>query len=265
MKSKQDIADAISTSFLNSIEEIWSQEQALSVHISINPNLSLEEIQVYLEKVASTQETTSGYTWVNAEGVAIASSTKEIIGVSLAKREFIQRILAGEDKVVSDLENSYTENQPIVPVAMAVRKDGNLKGIIVALIDVHKIFQRLPRVKSNNDDRYGFVDRRGMIVYRSDNNNIPYEKRLLTKDAPAWKALNGEVVTTEKKISNVDGTARMGVDYPVKDDNNFVLSFSHSFLIFAAIHYNPCYQKYSPIIEQKRKLRLEESLTHVKY
>lgn len=217
LKSSEDIADAISTSFLNHIEELWSQEQALSVHFSMDENLSLEEIQAYLEKVATTQETTSGYTWVNPEGVAIASSTKEIIGVSLKKREFIQRILAGEDKVVSDLENSYGQNQPIVPVAMAVRKDGQLKGIIVALIDVHKIFQRLPRLKSNNDERYGFIDRRGMLVYRSDNNDIPYEKRLMTEDAPAWKALKGEVVITKKKISSVDWTTRMGVDYPIKE------------------------------------------------
>lgn len=217
LDASEELAEAISKSFINYIEELWVQEAIMGSYISQNPHLSSEEIQEYLVEVQKYQKTIRRFTWVNPKGIAISSTNNKVIGKNLEHREYLHKILNGKDKVISNLVRSVVDGEPIVIVVRAVRKDGNLLGMIAGVVNVVELSEKLPHSSISDGSRFGLIDQKGMMVYKSDKNNISYQKRKIPDNSPAWKALKGEIVRTIKRSSGSDQSIRMGIDYPIKE------------------------------------------------
>mgnify|MGYP005837204517 CR=1 FL=1 len=217
LRGAQDLAEAISSSFLNYVEEVWSQELALSTYFTINPDLSPGDIQLYLSEAAKNQKTAITFSWIDPEGFVIGSTNQKLIGKSMVECEYVIRVQNGEEKVLSDLVISHTTNEPAIPIVRAIKKDGKLIGMISAVIDVEKLSMRLPLTNVNTGSRFGLVDRNGMVVFTSDIKKIPYNNRLLHENSSAWRSLKGEVIKTYSMKSSFDGSIRMGIDYPIKE------------------------------------------------
>lgn len=217
LESNRRLVEAISTSFMNYIEEIWTQETTLSIILTKKPELSQNEIQYYLEETLKNQNISDVYTWVSPNGIVIGSTREDLIGRSLANREYFQSILHGEDKVVSDMVIGYSSKKPVIPIAKSIRKDGNLVGVMVAIIDVDKLRLRLPNSAVIKDSRFGIVDSNGNKVYQSDVPDITKSDMKISKDSPIWLALKGEAVERKSQISEFDKTKRVGVYIPIEE------------------------------------------------
>ena len=217
LESNRRLVEAISTSFMNYIDEIWTQETTLNIIFTKQSGLPQNEIQYYLEEALKNQNIADLYAWVSPTGIVIGCTREDLIGTSLTDREYFRRILNGEDKVVSNMVIGYSSKKPFIPIVKAARKDGNLVGFIVASIEIDKLGQRLPSPAIIKDSRFGIVDRSGNRVHQSDIFDITQEDMQMSKDSPIWLALNGEVVKTAKRISGYDNTKRMGVYIPIKE------------------------------------------------
>lgn len=172
LESNVDLAQAISASFLNYIEELWIQEAAISTYITSNQNLSTAEISSYLTYIANFQDTILALTWINSNGIVEGSSVKEMLGLSLKERPYVQKILKGEEKVLSDLVLSVNSGKPILPVARAIRKDGQLQGIMLAIVNIEKLGLRFSNLKLQDGEVFRLFDTNGIIVYRNDDPNV---------------------------------------------------------------------------------------------
>ena len=178
----------------------------------------IDDIQAYLDKVLDTDETTmERLSFINTNGVIIASTTKELVGKSVVNQDHYERIKAGEDKVLTNLVKEYNGGSVVFPVSRAVKKDGQLMGVIAGVIDVNKFVSKMPDFKKNEGDIFSLIDGNGYRVYYSANLNMSFEERLSPKDAPTWEALKGDEVRIYKRKSSFDGSYRMGIDYPIKE------------------------------------------------
>jgi len=217
LQANVELAQAISTSYFNYIEELWVQELIISKEILTEPN-NTKKIQSYLESVINTEETAlHRLSWVNPQGTATASTLKYMIGQSIAEREYFKKILAGEEKVFADLTKSYIDGTSVVPVARAVRKDGKLIGVLVASLDTNRLVSYIPNIKLNAGDILRLVDSNGNIVYDNTRSKLTFEERKMPSEALLEEAFQGKISKLAKYKSSLDGVYRMGVGYPMKE------------------------------------------------
>lgn len=217
LNASQDFAEAINFSFMNYLEKIWSNQYIIGDTIISNETWTAKQTESYLYTILPVDEAILGYLWVDTRGNVIASISDKIAESNLIEKDYIKKIMAGEDKVVSNLQISSDGYNVIIPVARGIRINNELKGIIISVLDANNIKSIFPIKRLGDGSTFGIIDSNGMMVYRNSNNDIPLDKRLVREDSPSRRALKGEIVKTYARHSGFDRTERMGIDYPIKD------------------------------------------------
>ncbi len=216
LNNYEKLAEAISTSYINYLEEIWTLEDIAGAYLKDNPQLSLEDIKTYLQLIKEKQGGIMGISWLDATGKIITTSSDEIIIASLDSRPYIKEIHAGREKVVSNLiEDFFHPGQYVIPVARAIKTNDELVGIVAATIDIDKLSKRLPDMKIRSEYRYHLIDREGTIVCCNSMNDAPYQVKSLKGNPSVQEALNGRLVKGVKEKSPLDGSWMLCVDYPI--------------------------------------------------
>lgn len=215
LKSSQEYAEAIGIAYMNYINSIWEKEHAIGQALLRNNSINKEYMNNYLAGLTSDQQIAHAYVWVNLDGIIIASNKPEIIGIDVRDRDYYQRVINGEEKVVSNLIVGKATKQVSISVARGIKENGQLKGIIAKLLVSDKIGLILPENRLGKTSIFGLVDRNGMIVFRSGTPNIPIDNRRINNDSPGWKALRGEVGLFNQYKASIDGVLRIGACIPI--------------------------------------------------
>ncbi|MCX7774403.1 MAG: sensor histidine kinase [Clostridia bacterium] len=212
----ENLSQAVSTAFINYIEEIWVLEDLIGSYFASNPALSVKDMVMYLNTIQSKHGGVLRMNWIASGGYVIASTDNRMTKIELTDRNYIKKLQNGEDRVVSDLVQSLVEpHEYIIPVAKAIRRGGELQGIVTAVIDVNELESRLPNL-SNSNSHYALLDSRGVIVYRSDTKKTPDKEISLLSDKNVVRALQGETVSCLKDKPQQEKTAFMSVSSPIK-------------------------------------------------
>jgi signal transduction histidine kinase len=217
LQTNVELAEAVSKSFTNYIEELWIRESFISDHIIDNIN-DPKEIQSHLESIVSVDKNAlERLSWISPSGIIIANSRKYMIGQSVTERDYYKKIIAGKEEVLSDLVISYVDGKLVIPVVRGAKKDGKLLGILSFPIDANNLFSHIPNLKLNDGETLRLIDSSGNIVYDSSNNNLPFKERKILSDDSGWKALKGEIVKTHNDRVDFDSDCYMSVDYPISE------------------------------------------------
>ncbi|WP_242846872.1 sensor histidine kinase [Clostridium aceticum] len=217
LESSIKFAQAIDVSFMNYLEESWTQQYAVGLAILANPQWGREEIKDYISRVFLEKRTLKGYAWISPEGFSIVSATSNLTGVNVQHMEFYQRIIQGEEKVVSNIRKSIKDDTIIIHIARGIYEGDVLKGIMLGIMDVEKLSYILNLECASESARFGLVDRAGMVVYRHGYPYIPLEEREVHPDSPTWRALKGEVVPSRGAYCRFDDENRLGGFYPITE------------------------------------------------
>jgi signal transduction histidine kinase len=105
----------------------------------------------------------------------------------------------------------------VLASARAIRKEGELVGTIVGIMDINKLHDILSIKNTANKSRYTLLDKSAIAVFLNETKDMPYEARITKPDNPAMEAIKGQVERTYKFKSQYDGTYRFGISYPIKD------------------------------------------------
>jgi signal transduction histidine kinase len=123
----------------------------------------------------------------------VAASTEAAsIGSNILDQSYVHRVLNGEEMVISDVERGSVSGRLEVTASSSVRLRGRIIAIIVTVLNSDDLSFSIPQIMTEVGARFGFVDRNGMLVYRSDFLDIPDENRKIADNSAAWKALNGQ-------------------------------------------------------------------------
>ena len=159
--------------FTNYLHGLWRLEEIIGSSLSASPTIPEAKIQEYLDNVQRHQVIISSLSWLSPEGTVISSNKPELIGKSLADTDYIQRISAGEDRVLSDLLQPAADGNPTIVIARSVRENGRLYGIVLGEINMKNLSQILFPPKDSGESRIGIIDRNGLIVYDNTRSSIP--------------------------------------------------------------------------------------------
>jgi signal transduction histidine kinase len=217
LNANYEVAEVISMYFLNYLEEIWMGEYGLGVAISANYDLSSLEMKQYMEAFLKHDRIIQSYMWVSPEGKVIASTDDKVKVDSFIEEEYYKRIMNGESKVISNLFHDSADGKLVLASARAIKKDRNLVGGIVGIIDIERLHEILCITNTIDKSRYTLLDKSGTVVFLNESKVIPYDQRITNANNPALEALKGQVEKTYRFKSQFDGTDRLGISFPIKD------------------------------------------------
>lgn len=171
LEVNEDYAEAIITTFTNHIYGLWQQQAMVGSRIAASPVMTPDVIQRYLQEIQQGQSSISSLLWLSAEGIVIASNKTELIGKSLADRDYIQKIYNGENRVLTDLLQPSFNDIPSIIIARSVQKHDRLYGIVVSEINLNNLSRILPDISDSRESRLGIIDSNGLVVYDSSGNS----------------------------------------------------------------------------------------------
>ncbi|MEG0772673.1 ATP-binding protein [Clostridium sp.] len=215
LKANEDFAQAVNSAFTNYIDGIWNNELSMGLAIS-NDIGSSEEIGNYMKSISENQPTIKQYSWIDISTLKVsASSNPQALGVSIDGREYINKIINGENRVISDMLISRVDGKKVFVVARGIRKDNVLIGIITATINVEDLDKVLPVNRGIDYSSFGLIDSQGVFVYRYGISDIA-DKMISVKEDPILKTvLEGEIVKSRKFKSSLNGKNMIGVSVPI--------------------------------------------------
>jgi signal transduction histidine kinase len=216
-KTNKDYAEAISIAFSNYLEDLWSENLAIGLHIIESPAEDPTQIIAYLKKISVDYPSVRSFAYTDQKGIITYSSNTQAIGISIADRDYYKSIVNGEEKVVSNLVVGRASNQMTIIVARAIRENGELKGITTANINVDKLGSVFPQNRMAKSSSFVIVDRNGMIVFRLGSSNLSIEKRNVLDDSQIRKSLRGETVYFTNHRGVIDGQKRVGASVPIRE------------------------------------------------
>lgn len=217
LKESEILARAVSSALVNHLEKLLDMERAVGSSVAVtNREMTPDEIEVLLKAQLVEEPTLMAIGWMDAAGITRASTHgPSVRGLDISDREFYQRILAGEDRVVANVTMGKVTDRPTVLVAHAIRKDGRLLGMVAASLDLTTLDKVLPPVPVERR-QFGFLDRNGRIIYRNDYPTMPLPQRETRPDTQGRRSLSGETVLTRSYRDSETGTVRMGISIPVE-------------------------------------------------
>lgn len=218
LDASQDYAEAISIAFMNFLERIWSSQYVMGNALVVEQNIESIDVKEYFSSIAlGDKEFRIGYFWATPEGIITTSSEQSNLSIDIRDRYFFKEIISGEEKVIGNIERSVINGELIIPIARGIRFDGELKGIVLNTINVNAIKYIIPINRGVEGSVFGLADKNANIVYCSAKNELTTKIQIANADSPIRKALEGKIVKTYSRHSQVDEIERMGVDYPIND------------------------------------------------
>lgn len=219
VQARYDMAEATGKAFTNYVRNLWSTELTLGLALTLKEaSLSPSQQGVLLGELFGPEPALIGYGWLSADGRLLDSNIPGAFDSELGDREYVRRIQAGEEMVISDLLEGRFTGKPAFVVARGIRKDGRLVGIVTAVVDPSKL-GTVMGVPSDTEMNFGLVDRNRMIVYRNTSLDLPWDRRHVPdeEDRPAIRALRGHSYANRKLAASVDGETLISAAVPLPE------------------------------------------------
>lgn len=215
-RSSENFAKMLSKSFLNYLEEVWTEQYTMGAAIYSNREWKSESIELFMKNILEKHDDVLEYACLDNNGNVIASTNNSLVGKNIGQQEYLNRLNRGEEKVVSNIMQGIKANEIILSVARSISLDDKRVGVIVTLIDAKKLNNIFPSNNIETKSKFGLVDRNGMLAYWNGSNDITFEERKIKPNAPIWKTIINKVKTNDKRIIEADGNRVMGIDYTIE-------------------------------------------------
>lgn len=214
LEANREVAEAIGLAFESYLNHLWQKEAALGATIT-SLQISPDEIKPLLQAQVQESRSTRWMSWLDPNGVILASTAPNARGISLADRDHIQHIIQGASTTVSDLMTSRITNQLCLAVARGIRQDGQLLGIVVTCLPPDALENALPMQRQRSGTIYGVVDRQGYTIHTDRAQTLTYEQRKITPGTPAYQALQGRTAIQREYRDTHNGPTWMGAAIPI--------------------------------------------------
>jgi signal transduction histidine kinase len=208
-----ELARAVAGSFRNVVQDVFRHELAMGEAIA-SGTLPEREVRRLLEASAEEYAPVRDFSWASPQGTITASSDPRLVGETVANASWIERLHAGEERVLSGLLREGPGGGTAFVIARGVREGARLRGVLFATVDP----DRLPDVafpfERVGDAAVALVDPAGRVVFRIPEVTLRWEERTPYGPEPLLaRALRGEEAAGT--FQAIDGGDRIGAAVPV--------------------------------------------------
>ncbi|MFZ5815232.1 MAG: PAS domain-containing protein [Bacillota bacterium] len=218
LHASEELARLGGTAVSSFLEAAWAHNQFTGAQIAARLSGGEAEIRWLLEHRKADAPLIRTVDWLGVDGTVLVSTDPRLEGVDLSEREYVERLMHGQEQLVSDLVLSPDGRELLFVVANAILRDGAVVGYITTSYDSADLGRVLPFDRAGAA-RLVIVDSKGMIVYwyGSDEAELPLERRRIDNpQGPVHRVLaTGQPARIRSYLAVIDGQERMGAAVPV--------------------------------------------------
>ncbi len=162
---------------------------------------NFEVIAPFLLNVAQTNKVYDSIGYIKPDGTYINSLGSQ---GSLSEREYFRRAIKGET-VISDPVISKTTGRPITVVAIPVKKDGKVSGVIYGSINMEGLSKKVLDIKVGQTGYAYVLQADGLIIIHPDKEIAMKANAIKDEKLPqALRSVNERIVKGEIGLGNYD-------------------------------------------------------------
>ncbi|NLM76462.1 MAG: HAMP domain-containing histidine kinase [Clostridiaceae bacterium] len=209
----EKLAYNVSTTFSRYIETIWATEEMVGRYINNSlPKSENSELSEYLKLLISRVNGIQKAAYLNANG-QLLFYTDNYNDDELLTLSQINEIKNGNTKLITCFTtNSYDGSvMNNVNVARGIVQDGQLKGIVTALLDFNKINEHLANMIPEKDVFFSITDNNGAVIFH--NKDFSFLSRN-TDGSEAVTVFLDESVAPDK-FAVIEKDSLVGMNYPI--------------------------------------------------
>jgi signal transduction histidine kinase/HAMP domain-containing protein len=212
LQANLELARAVATNFDAYVRDVLSQESAIGVAFASPGSSPGEEERILAESIRQ-YPAISYYSLANPQGMIVASSSPETVGLDVSTRDYFKQIIDGKEWVVSDLMIGSVSAKPTFTIARAARDEkGSLQGAVLAYVDPDRLDSSL-LIQRTGSASFALFDREGIMVYRAPETPSWDERVRIGHDPSVLKALAGEESTAI--VAGPSGESRIAARVPI--------------------------------------------------
>lgn len=192
-RANLELARSVGSAFDSYVDDILRQEMTVGLAFS-SPHPPVADAARDLLKTSVAESAAARYySLTDAQGLIVASSEPTVVGTRIGDRRYFRSIVAGQEKVVSELIVGRASGKPTFSIARAVRNSqGVLQGVIVASVDPDRLNEVLP-VQRAGLGTIALLDSSGREVYTYPEVSQSWDDRAVLAPQPAvQRSLAGE-------------------------------------------------------------------------
>jgi hypothetical protein len=142
LKAGEDLANSVTSSFHNYIEEVWMSEAAIG-SLFVSNAMTADDIQKYLTEAETDEALLSELSWISADGIVIASQDQKLTGTRYQAANTIPGYQPANTKSLPGSSHQDQKDEHFTYVARGITADGTLHGIMAGRIYPHMFTDRL--------------------------------------------------------------------------------------------------------------------------
>jgi signal transduction histidine kinase len=231
-----EFARAAALSFFSYVNDVQRQELALGQLMHVGSSLSREAVTALLAASKRQYPTIVRFSIADPQGVILASSDPDLVGVSVAGRIDFRHAAGGTEWMLGDLGVARPAEKPTFTIVRRIGFVESPQLFVIAVIDPDRLGELTFSRTRPSEGMFTLFDRKGTLVY------ISGEQRQIGH--PNWK--ESDPILAEA----MEGKERAGIiSYPLDHARRIVARVPVSNLGWIAGASRPASVAFAPIYE----------------
>lgn len=200
------------------VDRIFEGVKSLIIATSIVPSVTGDDTtrcNSVLSEIANSVDSVSIISMMDTNGVVICSSMPERNGASAADRDYFQQALKSDGFVIGGYTEGRVSGANVLPVARAVKRGGQLRGVLVSGLNLDWFQARMEERGTLSEGFVSIADADGVVVARTP----PIANVLGTKISAEYMHLLREPRPGTLEATSRDGVSRVIGYQPVSADS----------------------------------------------
>ncbi|HYF91849.1 MAG TPA: ATP-binding protein [Symbiobacteriaceae bacterium] len=161
----RELAATLASSFGNYVNNIWNMELALGARIIPHGHgFTPGRIEEMLREQLRVDPTLSALAWIDPNGSIVSITDRQWQVTELVDREAFNELADGRETSLSGLHPHHPTEVNTFVIYRAVRRDGQLAGVLAAVVNPERLRFILP-TGERPSGALGLIDRQGMTIY----------------------------------------------------------------------------------------------------
>jgi signal transduction histidine kinase len=212
-----ELARSVANNFETYLKDVRRQLLAIGLAMTGGRFYGPEAVNAFLIQINADYPSVNSFSWCDTDGRVVASSLPLTVGTSIHDREYFQRVLQGQEWVVSDvLIGGHATEVSTFVVARGIYSDyGVLQGVAIAEVVPERMAVFVFDVERTAGGSISLYDRQGNLVLERGFRGL---QRLLDASGESVSPLTEETLAGRETVGVLvdhEGERRITAKVPV--------------------------------------------------
>lgn len=161
-----ELARAVAAAFDGYLQDLYRQQRTLAAALSVREDLTQSERNHLLLASKTPYDSVRAIHLADANGLIVASSDPNSMGTRVTDLDYVQRLVTGRSRAVSNVMTSWVTGRPVFLVGQRVEAIANgPPGMLLTIVYPDLLGRRVLDIKVADSDDISLFDSTGRLAF----------------------------------------------------------------------------------------------------